>query len=75
MIVFVVRLHRDARRAHRTRANSPASSRRSERNTSRLDTHEGAIVDVLQRVMAPFEPPPPTPNCRTGRWAFTPACR
>lgn len=25
---------------------------------ARLDTHESAIVDVLQRIMAPLEPPP-----------------
>ena len=30
--------------------------------TSRLDTHESAIVDVLQRVMALLEPPPPEPE-------------
>ena len=27
--------------------------------TSRLDTHESAIVDVLQRIMALLDPPPP----------------
>jgi hypothetical protein len=30
--------------------------------TSRLDTHESAIVDVLQRVIALLEPPPPAPE-------------
>ena len=30
--------------------------------TSRLDTHESAIVDVLQRIMALLEPPPPSPE-------------
>ncbi len=30
--------------------------------TSRLDTHESAIVDVLQRIMALLEPPPPPPE-------------
>ena len=29
---------------------------------SRLDTHEGAIVDVLQRIMALLDPPPPPPE-------------
>jgi hypothetical protein len=28
----------------------------------RLDTHENAIVDVLQRVMALLDPPPPPPE-------------
>jgi hypothetical protein len=30
--------------------------------TSRLDSHESAIVDVLQRIMALLEPPPPAPD-------------
>lgn len=30
--------------------------------TSRLDTHEVAIVDVLQRIMALLDPPPPPPE-------------
>ena len=30
--------------------------------TSRLDTHESAIVDVLQRIMALLDPPPPPPT-------------
>jgi hypothetical protein len=30
--------------------------------TSRLDTHETAIVDVLQRIMALLEPPPSPPE-------------
>jgi hypothetical protein len=30
--------------------------------TSRLDTHESAIIDVLQRIMALLEPPPPAPE-------------
>jgi hypothetical protein len=29
---------------------------------SRLDTHESAIVDVLQRIMALLDPPPPPPE-------------
>ena len=29
---------------------------------SRLDTHETAIVDVLQRIIALFDPPPPPPE-------------
>lgn len=29
---------------------------------SRLDTHETAIVDVLQHVMALLDPPPPPPD-------------
>ena len=31
------------------------------RLTSRLDGHEAAIVDVLQRLMRLLEPPPPEP--------------
>jgi hypothetical protein len=30
--------------------------------TSRLDSHESAIVDVLQRIMVLLEPPPPAPE-------------
>jgi hypothetical protein len=30
--------------------------------TSRLDSHESAIVDVLQRIMALLEPSPPSPE-------------
>ena len=30
--------------------------------TSRLDTHEAAIVDVLQRIMKLLDPPPPPPE-------------
>ena len=30
--------------------------------TSRLDTHESAIVDGLQRIMALLDPPPPPPE-------------
>lgn len=30
--------------------------------TSRLDSHETAIVDVLQRIMALLDPPPPPPD-------------
>ena len=30
--------------------------------TSRLDIHEAAIVDVLQRIMKILEPPPPPPE-------------
>ena len=30
--------------------------------TARLDTHETAIVDVLQRIMALLEPPPTAPT-------------
>ena len=30
--------------------------------TSRLDTHETAIVEVLQRIMALLDPPPPPPE-------------
>ena len=30
--------------------------------TSRLDIHEAAIVDVLQRIMKILDPPPPPPE-------------
>ena len=30
--------------------------------TARLDTHETALVDGLQRIMARLEPPPPAPE-------------
>ncbi|MBL9187805.1 MAG: ORF6N domain-containing protein [Opitutaceae bacterium] len=38
--------------------------------TSRLDTHESAIVDVLQRVMALLEPPPPAPETPAKEMGF-----
>jgi hypothetical protein len=38
--------------------------------TSRLDTHESAIVDVLQRVMALLEPPPPAPETPSKEMGF-----
>jgi hypothetical protein len=38
--------------------------------TSRLDTHESAIVDVLQRVMALLEPPPPAPEAPPKEMGF-----
>ncbi len=38
--------------------------------TSRLDTHETAIVDVLQRVMALIEPPPPAPEAPSKEMGF-----
>ncbi len=38
--------------------------------TSRLDTHESAIVDVLQRVMALLEPQPPAPETPAKEMGF-----
>lgn len=37
---------------------------------SRLDTHESAIVDVLQRIMTLLEPPPPSPEQPTREMGF-----
>jgi hypothetical protein len=37
---------------------------------SRLDTHETAIVDVLQRIMALLDPPPPPPEPRKREIGF-----
>jgi ORF6N domain len=41
--------------------------------TARLDVHETAIVQVLQRIMDILNPPRSRPNRRSGRLAFTPA--
>jgi hypothetical protein len=38
--------------------------------TARLDTHETAIVDVLQRIMALLEPPPPAPETPAKEMGF-----
>lgn len=38
--------------------------------TARLDTHETAIVDVLQRIMALLEPPPPAPEIPAKEMGF-----
>lgn len=38
--------------------------------TARLDTHETAIVDVLQRIMALLEPPPPAPESPAKEMGF-----
>jgi hypothetical protein len=38
--------------------------------TARLDTHETAIVDVLQRIMALLEPPPPAPESPVKEMGF-----
>ena len=43
--------------------------------TSRLDTHESAIVDVLQRVMALLEPPPPAPELPPKEMGFHAAAK
>lgn len=63
MSVFVVRAFIAMRAALTdTRELSRKLAALEKELTSRLDTHEGAIVDVLQRVMALLEPPPPTPE-------------
>ena len=38
--------------------------------TARLDTHETAIVDGLQRIMALLEPPPPAPETPSKKMGF-----
>ena len=38
--------------------------------TSRLDSHESAIVDVLQRIMALLEPPAPAPETAPKEMGF-----
>ena len=38
--------------------------------TARLDPHETAIVEVLQRIMALLEPPPPAPETPSKEMGF-----
>jgi hypothetical protein len=63
MSVFVVRAFIKMRSALTdTRELARKLSSLEKELTSRLDSHESAIVDVLQRIMALLEPPPPAPE-------------
>ena len=42
---------------------------------TRLDTHESAIIDVLQRIMALLDPPPPPPEPPRREMGFHAAAR
>jgi hypothetical protein len=62
MSVFVVRAFIKMRAALTdTRELARKLAALEEELTSRLDTHESAIVGVFQRVMALLDPPPPPP--------------
>ena len=43
--------------------------------TARLDTHETAIVDVLQRIMALLDPPQPGPESSPKEMGFRTAIK
>jgi hypothetical protein len=60
MSVFVVRAFIKMRAAFTdTRELAHKLASLEKELTSRLDSHESAIVDVLQRILALLEPPPP----------------
>lgn len=62
MSVFVVRAFIKMRAAFTdTRELARKLVSLEEELKARLDTHEGAIVDVLQRIMVLLDPPPPPP--------------
>ena len=63
MSVFVVRAFVKMRSAFGdTRQLARKLALLEQELTSRLDTHEAAIVDVLQRIMKILDPPPPPPE-------------
>ncbi|MBI4623470.1 MAG: ORF6N domain-containing protein [Verrucomicrobia bacterium] len=63
MSVFIVRAFIKMRAALTdTRELARKLAELEEELKSRLDTHETAIVDVLQRIMALLDPPPPLPE-------------
>jgi len=71
MGVFVVRAFIKMRAALTdTRELARKLSSLEKELTTRLDTHETAIVDVLQRIMALLEPPPPAPEIPAKEMGF-----
>jgi ORF6N domain len=63
MSVFVVRAFVKMRSAFGDTRQLPQKLALLEQElTSRLDVHEAAIVDVLQRIMKSLDPPPPPPE-------------
>lgn len=76
MAVFVVRAFVKMRAAMTdTRELARKLAALEDELKSRLDTHETAIVDVLQRVMALLDPPPPPPEPPAREMGFHTALR
>jgi hypothetical protein len=62
MSVFVVRAFIKMRRAFGAQEMARKLAALEQELKSRLDIHEAAIVDILQRFMKMFEPTPPPPE-------------